>query len=315
MDRFTTKQTILLNNTDCFSSRRSFLSRIEAQNGDQDFKMSGFVIRFASVMCLLVILTGPSSALFWRPTPPTYPNNPNDPYYQAFQSVPSPNVTAKKLITSFLGYTQSPSVTAKRQTLTYTEDIVIVLDGSGSVGLCEFKKGKEALKHMMKTAHNPQYETKYAAVTFSNTATVDFMFLPYVTASGEITKITYPGGSTNTQAGLAEAKKLFVDPNSGGHPFPTRKMVFLLTDGKSNVQTSLTEPNASALKSIGVEIFVVAVGNYIAGIEEMVRVASYPPKNYLFRVKSLQGFWEIIKLTVKLVSPGNYHVVDYDLPC
>lgn len=92
-------------------------------------------------------------------------------------------------------------------------------------------------------------------------------------------------------------------------------MVFVLTDGKSNVQTSLTEPNASALKSIGVEIFVVAVGNYIAGIEEMVRVASYPPKNYLFRVKSLQGFWEIIKLTVKLVSPGNYHVVDYDLPC
>ena len=99
---------------------------------------------------------------------------------------------------------------------------MIVLDGSGSVGLCEFKKGKEALKHMMKTAHNPQYETKYAAVTFSNTATVDFMFLPYVTASGEITKITYPGGSTNTQAGLAEAKKLFVDPNSG-----TLSIIFL----------------------------------------------------------------------------------------
>ena len=68
---------------------------------------------------------------------------------------------------------------------------------------------------MIKTAHNPEYETKYAAVTFSNTATVDFKFLPYSTAASEITKITYPSGSTNTQAGLAEAKKLFMDPKSG----------------------------------------------------------------------------------------------------
>ena len=125
-------------------------------------------------------------------------------------------MTAKKLITNFLGYTQSPSITAKRQT--YTEDIVIVLDGSGSIGSCEFKKGKEALKHLMKTAHNPLYDTKYAAVTFSNSATVNFKFLPYATASSEITKITYPSGGTNTQAGLAEAKKLFVDPNSGTLP-------------------------------------------------------------------------------------------------
>jgi len=48
--------------------------------------MSGLVIRFASMMCLLVILTGPSSALHGWQLPvtvrPTYPSNPNDPYYQ-----------------------------------------------------------------------------------------------------------------------------------------------------------------------------------------------------------------------------------------
>ena len=125
-------------------------------------------------------------------------------------------MTAKKLITNFLGYSQSSSVTKRSA---YTQDIVIVLDGSGSIGTCEFKKAKEALKHMMTTAHNPLYGTKYAAVTFSYTATVNFKFFPYSTAASVITKIPYPGGSTNTQAGLAEAKKLFEDPSSGTLPF------------------------------------------------------------------------------------------------
>ena len=129
-------------------------------------------------------------------------------------------MTAKKLITNFLGYSQSSSVTKRSA---YTQDIVIVLDGSGSIGTCEFKKAKEALKHMMTTAHNPLYGTKYAAVTFSYTATVNFKFLPYSTAASEITKITYPGSLTNTQAGLAEAKKLFEDPSSGTLP-----IIFLL---------------------------------------------------------------------------------------
>ena len=94
-------------------------------------------------------------------------------------------------------------------------DTVIVLDGSESVPRCEFSKAKEALKHLMSTLRIPLYDSKYAAVSFATTATVNFKFLPYSSAANEITRISYPDGSTNTQAGLAEAKKLFDDPNSG----------------------------------------------------------------------------------------------------
>lgn len=61
------------------------------ENSDQDLKiifnmMSRFVGRFASVMYLLVILTGPSSAWHgWQPPEPvvpTYPSDPQDPYYE-----------------------------------------------------------------------------------------------------------------------------------------------------------------------------------------------------------------------------------------
>ena len=126
-------------------------------------------------------------------------------------------MTANKLMTNFLGYSQI----TKRQI--DIEDIVIVMDRSGSIGSCEFKKGKEALKHVMKTLHNPKFDSKYAAVTYSTTATVNFKFLPYSSAASKITTISYSGGSTNTQEALAEAKKLFDDPNSG-----TFCIIFLL---------------------------------------------------------------------------------------
>ena len=94
-------------------------------------------------------------------------------------------------------------------------------------------------------------------------------------------------------------------------------MVFLVTDGQSNVQKQLTIPKAKALKDMGVHIFVVAVGSYINGIDEMVKVASYPPENYLFRVKNLQGFWKIIKLIIQKVAPDKYKIIQgqYDPPC
>ena len=69
-------------------------------------------------------------------------------------------------MTNFLGYprTGKRADTAKRQTT--TEDILVVLDGSRLVGSCKFKKGKEALKHMIETLQNPGHDSKYATVTF-----------------------------------------------------------------------------------------------------------------------------------------------------
>ena len=94
-------------------------------------------------------------------------------------------------------------------------------------------------------------------------------------------------------------------------------MVFLVTDGQSNVQKQLTIPKADALKNSEVQIFVVAVGTYINGIDEMVKVASYPPEQFLFKVKNLSGFWNLVKLIIKQVDPGKYKILQgqYEPPC
>ena len=102
-----------------------------------------------------------------------------------------------------------------------------------------------------------------------------------------------------------------------GRRLYARKSVFLFTDGQSNKGRPPTVPRALALKKAGVKIFVVAVGSYISGIDEMVKVASHPPEDYLFRVKKLGGFLHIIKLIIQEVSPSKYAIVkgQYTTPC
>ena len=84
---------------------------------------------------------------------------------------------------------------------------MVVLDGSGSIGGCEFEKGKKALKYMMKMAmENPDVDTKYAAVSYSDDAVVDFDFLPYSEAANDITGIRYVGGVPTLRMDLRRQK-------------------------------------------------------------------------------------------------------------
>ena len=93
-------------------------------------------------------------------------------------------------------------------------------------------------------------------------------------------------------------------------------MVLLVTDGQSDSRDR-TIREAQALKGNGVDIYVVAVGSYIYGIDEMVKVASSPPENHMFRVQTLSDFWQVVKLAIRQVNPGEYAVLNgqYDPPC
>ena len=94
------------------------------------------------------------------------------------------------------------------------------------------------------------------------------------------------------------------------------KVVLLVTDGQSNAQKHLTIPKANELKIIGVDIFVIGVGTYINGIDEMVKVAS-SPVNRLFRVNTYRGLLEVVELIIKQVSPDKYAINNgqYEPPC
>ncbi|KAJ7379025.1 hypothetical protein OS493_018819 [Desmophyllum pertusum] len=170
--------------------------------------MSGFGMSFATVICLLVFPNRTRLSAFLATDP--LPNKFKRSLLSGLSECPSANVTAKKFMTNFLRipyWTSSPQRLSKRNAPGEIEDTVVVVDGSGSVAACEFEKGKKALKYMMAKMHNP-------SLVDANSAQVNFKFLPYSTAATDILNIPYPGGGTNTQAGLAEAKNLFDDPSS-----------------------------------------------------------------------------------------------------
>lgn len=135
--------------------------------------------------------------------------------FVAFQPVPSPEVTADKIITNVLHiYPVTPDWYKRLPPI--LQDVILVIDDSGSIPPCEFHKGKIALRNLIWLARaNPAYDTHYAAVAYAWAAVVSFKFLPSAAAQKEIMAIPYSGSATNIHAGLAEAKKLFDISSSG----------------------------------------------------------------------------------------------------
>ena len=128
----------------------------------------------------------------------------------AFQHVPTKNETATKLVTNFfripLSYL-SQIGRSKRQVT--QQDIVVILDRSGSIGDCNYKKAKQALKNMLDIASKVGYDNRYAAVTFASHATTDFKFVANPDAGIKIKNLPYIPGSTNTQAALQDWRSQF----------------------------------------------------------------------------------------------------------
>ena len=134
--------------------------------------------------------------------------------------MPTTEETAKKLITNFLRIPLSHlSRNPRLRRSTIKEDIVVILDASGSVKNCNFDKAKQALKNMLELGVEAGYDNKYAGVTFGSSATTHFDFKAMPEAGKLMKQIPYSSGSTNTQAGLQEAKKVFEDPASGMYIF------------------------------------------------------------------------------------------------
>ena len=94
------------------------------------------------------------------------------------------------------------------------------------------------------------------------------------------------------------------------------KKVLLLTDGQSNVDETLTIPNAQKLKNIGVDIYVIAVGNSIPlkGIQEMAKVATYPPGYHVFRATTNSDLVYVFKV-ISSILKKTHLPPSYNSPC
>ena len=99
----------------------------------------------------------------------------------------------------------------------------------------------------------------------------------------------------------------------------SEKVVILITDGQSNAQCHLTIPKAQELKKRQVKILVFVVGSSgdVRGMDEMVKVASDPPTDHMFRVETLGGFYEVTRLILQKAFPDEWKISSgqYNPPC
>jgi len=66
------------------------------------------------------------------------------------------------------------------------------------------------------------------------------------------------------------------------------KVVILVTDGYSNVNTGRTLPAAEELKSIGATIYIIANGE-AAQLSELTQIASSPDSQYVLQLGDTQS--------------------------
>lgn len=214
-----------------------------------------------------------------------------------FDRVPRKQVTAKKIERFFL---QSGRRRRYRRSLDQTKyDVVLVFDASNSIRKRDFDRGVEALKTLISKARP---DTHYAAITFSDKATVSFDFTDPSTAKHYLrSRVKFIGDKTNTQEAFLKCRtELFQNKNSKLRP-GAKKRVLLLTDGSSNVNVHFTLFRAFQLKMLGVEMFVIGVGNYMPGIQELVGIAS-TTNRHLFRVRNTMSLLDI----TRLIPPWRY---------
>ncbi|XP_046862315.1 collagen alpha-1(XIV) chain-like [Xenia sp. Carnegie-2017] len=245
---------------------------------------------------------------FWirTTTPmPTLPPTSDRQFYDKFKQIPPITMTADKIVKKF--FRLSSSVLNKRRI--HLQDTAVVMDSSGSIGDCEYKKGKQAMKNLMNITLPPKYDGYWAGVQYSNDARIMFNFFPASKAATKSDLFFFENGWTNTAGGLAKAKDLFDDPTKGSRR-GARQMVFLVTDGQSNIDKGQTVPNARRLKDDGVEIFVIGVGDFSSGIEEIVQIASLPVEDHVLRVRNYGNMIDVVKLVIKEINPGQYAIVE-----
>ncbi|XP_077982893.1 matrilin-3-like [Glandiceps talaboti] len=169
-------------------------------------------------------------------------------------------------------------------------DLLYVIDKSGSIGTTDFTKSIDLVKQLIDLFPVPisPDETRIAAISFSSAHKVDLDFNFLACANKDackdaIGRIDFEDGSTHTGRALNLARTNAFT-NAAGSRSNAHKVLFLITDGRSNGGLSVTAA-ANALKDTGVEIYALGVTDSI-NRDELRSIVSVPVPDHLFYYES-----------------------------
>ncbi|XP_059841504.1 collagen alpha-1(XII) chain-like isoform X2 [Hypanus sabinus] len=177
-------------------------------------------------------------------------------------------------------------------------DVVLLVDGSYSIGLSNFAKVKDFLETLVNTFQVGPNRIQIGLVQYSRDAVTEFTLNRHSSLQAVLEAIRnfpYRGGSTNTGRAMTYVRERVFVKEKGARTKVPRVMV-LITDGKSSDAFKLP---AERLRDFGVEIF--AVGVKDAVFSELVAIATEPEDTHVYQVDDFDSFQRVsTKLTQTL---------------
>lgn len=171
-----------------------------------------------------------------------------------------------------------------------TKDIFFLLDSSDSVGSENFDTALKFVNVLIEEFSGSDNYNRFSLLTYSTEVQIVFSLgrykdLPIIQNAVRYTR--YRPGNTNTADALRVVEEISVDALGDRHD--AQNIVFVITDGKSNVKANDTIPVAESLKKAGARIIPIAINmddysevNQIAtNSTDVFKVSSYDGLNYI----------------------------------
>uniref|UniRef100_A0A3B4FJG1 Collagen alpha-1(XII) chain-like n=1 Tax=Pundamilia nyererei TaxID=303518 RepID=A0A3B4FJG1_9CICH len=171
-------------------------------------------------------------------------------------------------------------------------DVVLLVDGSYSIGLQNFAKVRAFLEVLVNSFDIGPNKIQISLVQYSRDTYTEFALNTHHDINAVVRAVrTFPyrGGSTNTGRAMTYVREKIFVPARGARQNVPRVMV-LITDGKSS---DSFRDAATKLRNIDVEIFAVGVKDAVRS--ELEAIANPPADTHVYEVEDFDAFQRISK--------------------
>ncbi|KAM3858555.1 collagen alpha-1(XIV) chain [Diretmus argenteus] len=170
-------------------------------------------------------------------------------------------------------------------------DIVILVDGSWSIGRINFRLVRAFLENLVKAFTVEFDQTRIGLAQYSGDPRIEWHLNAHTTKGAVIDamkNLPYKGGNTLTGLALTYILENSFKPESGSR-VGIPKIGILITDGKSQDDVI---PPARTVKEAGIEVFAIGVKN--ADENELKAIASPPEETHVYNVADFSVMNDIV---------------------
>uniref|UniRef100_A0A3B5R0T8 Collagen, type XIV, alpha 1b n=1 Tax=Xiphophorus maculatus TaxID=8083 RepID=A0A3B5R0T8_XIPMA len=171
-------------------------------------------------------------------------------------------------------------------------DVVLLVDGSYSIGVTNFAKVRAFLEVLVNTFDIGLNKVQIALVQYSRDSYTEFYLNTHQDVNAVVKAVrTFPyrGGSTNTGRAMTYVREKIFQTSRGARANVPR-VTILITDGKSS--DAFKDP-ATKLRNADVEIFAVGVKDAVRS--ELEAIANAPAETHVYTVEDFDAFQRISK--------------------